>query len=330
MFRDETGKPVRMAGTVEDITERKLAEEALRSALFMLKRHVTGSPLAVVEWSPDFRIQGWNPRAEEMFGWTAAEAIGKRINDLPWVPEEDWPSVNAVSHAMVTGAKPANVNANRNRRKDGAIIHCEWHNSALYDDGRLVSVLSLVQDVSTREMALAALRESQQRLSLFVEHAPAAIAMFDREMRYLATSRRWLADYGLGDRKIIGHSHYEIFPDLPERWQEVHRRCLAGAVERMERDPFPRADGSVDWVNWEIDPWHAANGEVGGLVVLTEVITEQVELQAKLAMSTRLAALGTLVAGLAHEINNPLAGELASEAFAAQEVAEVRDQLASR
>ena len=66
--------------------------------------------------------------------------IGKGIHEVPWVPEEDWPSVRALIQAMETGSRQT-VSANRNRRKDGSIIHCEWHNSSLYDEeGKLVSV----------------------------------------------------------------------------------------------------------------------------------------------------------------------------------------------
>jgi PAS domain S-box-containing protein len=119
----------------------------------------------------------------------------------------------------------------------------------------------------------ARLAENANQLRLFVEHSPAAIAMFDRDMRYLVVSHRWVEDYGLGDRQILGRSHYEIFPEIPERWKEIHRRCLAGAVERCEEDPFPRPDGSTDWVHWEVRPWHQASGEIGGIIIFSEVIT---------------------------------------------------------
>ncbi|MBX0326457.1 PAS domain-containing protein [Oscillochloris sp. ZM17-4] len=79
--------------------------------------------------------------------------------------------------------------------------------------------------------AEAALRRSERTLKLFVEMAPAAIAMFDREMRYLVVSRRFISDYRIGDQDLIGRSHDEIFPEIPDRWREIQRRCMAGSIE---------------------------------------------------------------------------------------------------
>lgn len=138
-----------------------------------------------------------------------------------------------------------------------------------------------------RVRAETQLRASEEKLQLFVQFAPAAIAMFDRDMRYIAYSRRWITDYGLADRgDITGRSHYEMFPELPERWKEVHRRCLAGAVERADDDPFPRADGAADWVRWEVHPWHTAAGGIGGIIIFSEVITERKQAQEALHAHT--------------------------------------------
>ncbi|WP_224983146.1 sensor histidine kinase [Geomonas agri] len=124
------------------------------------------------------------------------------------------------------------------------------------------------------EQVAAAKRESEERQEVFIEHAPAALAMFDRQMRYLHVSQRWLRDYGMEGRDIIGMSHYEIFPEISAEWREFHKRGLAGEVIRSEADRFDRADGSVQWVRWEIRPWRLAGGGIGGIVLFSEDISD--------------------------------------------------------
>jgi PAS domain S-box-containing protein len=119
-------------------------------------------------------------------------------------------------------------------------------------------------------------------MRLYAEHSPAAIAMFDCDMKYLVASRRWMEAYSLGSDSIIGRSHYEIFPEVSQRWIEIHRRCLAGAVETCQEDSFTRADGTTNWIHWEIWPWRQSDGSIGGIIIFSEDITERKVAQEKI------------------------------------------------
>jgi len=139
--------------------------------------------------------------------------------------------------------------------------------------GSIEGIVVSFIDITERKQMEDALRVSEQQMRLFIRYAPASLAMFDTSMRYLSASRRWLRDYSLGERDLTGVSHYEIFPELSAEWREAHRRGLAGEVLRNEGDRFVRENGTVPWVRWEIRPWHQASGEIGGILIFSEDIS---------------------------------------------------------
>ncbi len=180
----------------------------------------------------------------------------------------------------------------------------------LNTNGEITEWFGAASDVTVRKLAEEALRHSEERLWQFIEESPAALAVFDREMRYVCASRRWLSDYQLGDRNLRGVSHYDIFPEIGEEWKESHRRGLAGEVTSSACDCFQRANGSVQWIRWEIRPWRNAAGEVGGILLFSEDITEHKLAEEALLRSEKLAVTGRLAATIAHEVNNPLSAAM--------------------
>lgn len=123
------------------------------------------------------------------------------------------------------------------------------------------------------------LETNEKKLRLFIENAPAAIAMFDRQMITLIASRRFISDFGFESREVIGRSLYEYFPLIPEGWKEALQRCFGGEILKAEEDSFTRADGKTDWVRWEIHPWHESDGSIGGILLFSELITERKQAQ---------------------------------------------------
>jgi PAS domain S-box-containing protein len=130
-----------------------------------------------------------------------------------------------------------------------------------------------------------ATRGAQQ--TFFVEHVPAAIAMFDVDMRYMAVSQSYLSILECSDSpaEVIGRSYYETFPDMPPHWRKTHQRVLAGEERSLTESPLPRRDGRIDWVRWTMKPWRTADGLVGGVLQSTELITDEIKARHALAES---------------------------------------------
>ncbi|BAP88245.1 diguanylate cyclase/phosphodiesterase with PAS/PAC sensor [Burkholderiales bacterium GJ-E10] len=126
-------------------------------------------------------------------------------------------------------------------------------------------------------------RNRDDAIEILIDHIPAAVAILDRDMRYLEATRRWLEDYKLARRDILGKSHYEIFPEIPARWKAIHRRALAGEILSAQEERFDRTDGSVQWLRWQVRPWYAAPEQIGGIIILTEDISPRKEAEIALA-----------------------------------------------
>jgi PAS domain S-box-containing protein len=276
MFKAD-GSPDYFISIVEDISARKRAEEKLleREERLLLASWVSG--LGIFEWDVQADRAVWeNERMYEIFGHTRADgALSRAHLAEKYIHPDDVATFGqALADGMKTG-RPFHVGY-RIRRKDGALRWLDLAaNFELARDGAPIRMIGVLADITERKQVEEKLRESQERLQLFIEHSPASLAMFDREMRYLAASRRWMTDYRLGERDIRGQSHYDLFPEVPERWKAVHRRSLEGEIVRAEEDRFVRADGKVQWVRWETRPWRAADGAIGGIVIFTEEITER-------------------------------------------------------
>lgn len=139
------------------------------------------------------------------------------------------------------------------------------------------------EDVRQELLALQQkLTHSHNLMQYIIEHSRSAIAVHDRDLRYIYVSQRYLSEYRISDKHIIGKHHYEVFPDLPQKWKDVHQRALHGEICMAEDDPYEKADGTTEWTRWECRPWYGPDGEIGGIIIYTEVITRKKEAELEL------------------------------------------------
>jgi PAS domain S-box-containing protein len=148
-----------------DITERKMAEIVLLESQQRLVFHVNNSPMASIEWNSEYIITRWGGEAENIFGWSEAETIGKSILEYPVIVTEDMRIVELTIEQLIGGVSKHNSNLNRNYTKDGKIIYCEWYNSVLLNaEGKMVSVMSQVMDITDRKKSEEEIRKLNETL----------------------------------------------------------------------------------------------------------------------------------------------------------------------
>ncbi len=288
------GCPVGAYGVARDITDRKRAEESLahneRQFRTMFDLAATGITLLDARTGRFIEV---NDRFCEISGYSRDELTAMSPVDLTHPDDRGRDMVGFGK--LLRGEIDEYHVEKRYLRKDGTVRWVVVSVRLLRDDkGQPLRTTAVVQDVTDRKRAEDSLQESQERMRLFIDHAPAAIAMFDRDMRYLAVSRRWLEDYGLSGT-ILGRTHYDVFPEISERWKKLHQRGLAGETLSEEVDRFERADGTVQWLKWQMHPWRTAAGEVGGIVLFTEDITQRMLAEELLRTATEHARVGLAV-----------------------------------
>jgi PAS domain S-box-containing protein len=215
---DENGVVIGGVAIIRDVTDRKRAEANALEA-HRLSFHVENTPLAVIEWDYEFRVLRWSPAAERLFGWTSAEVLGKRFSDWQFVVAEDVEAVNQVGERQNQGREHHGILRNRNYTKVGAVVNCEWYNSALYDpEGRLVSVLSLVLDITVATRIEDALRKSETQYRLLFESNPHAMWVYDQAThRFLAVNNAAIHHYGYSRAEFLSMTIEDIRPpeDIP-------------------------------------------------------------------------------------------------------------------
>ena len=302
-IKDSTGRTVGISGIARDITERKLAEEALRASEERLRLAQQAARIGTFERNVRTGVVTWSRDLEPMYGLPPGTFDGTTTAFFQNLihPDDHARITELVDLALKTG-QPM-TGEWRVLWPDGSIhwIAGRWQ-VFMDESGEPSRVVGVNMDVTDRkrteeilfevnrnlEAQTALLQSREELLKIFVKHVPAAVAMLDRDMRYLQVSDRWCADFSLDSSQVLGRSHYEIFPDLPERWKEIHRRGLAGETLRAEEDRWDRK-GGTNWSRWEIRPWLNLNATPGGILIFSEDITHRKQAEeALLGVSRKL------------------------------------------
>ncbi|MGB3189305.1 MAG: PAS domain S-box protein [Limnoraphis sp.] len=292
--------------------ELEQINQALEHAHQQLSFHIENTPLAVIEWNQDFQVQRWSQQAEIIFGWTAKEVIHLQPNQWNFIISEDMEAVREVMTSLLDKTQPRNLIRNRNYTKDGSIVYCDWYNSALFDEsGKLISILSLVQDVTDEIEAQEALRESEKRYQTLAETSPVGIFHTDSQGNCLYVNERCCEISGTNQAASLGTGWIKTIysEDRPRVVQEWQKTIQQGEIFRSEYR-MQHLTGEVSWVFGQAIAQRNEQGEIIGYIgTITDITARK---QAEVALQTsetkfrQLAQQEELINRIASQIRNSL------------------------
>ncbi|MGF1514391.1 MAG: EAL domain-containing protein [Elainellaceae cyanobacterium] len=274
-----------------EIVQRRRVEKQLHHQVTNLEIIFRAFPDAIIFLDGNCCIRKVSSALTTLFGYRPEAILGKPMDVLYQNPED----------CLILGEQRFSVFAEETfepyniyyQRQDGSTFIGETIGTIVKDAaGHVIGFLGIIRDITQRyqlmqerDRAQAALAYREAQLQQFVKHMPAAIAMFDTQMCHLFHSDRWLKDHSLGGVDITGKCHYDLFPNLPSYWRARYQQCLTGQILHREEEVVLQADGTKQWVEWELRPWYQASGEIGGVLVLMETITPRKTAQLRLEES---------------------------------------------
>jgi PAS domain S-box-containing protein len=294
VLRNESGETVRVLGVNMDVTERKLTEGRLRE----YEEAVEGAEdmIAVIDREYRFLLANRqylkmrNLTREQVVGHFIPEVLSQGIFETFLKPKLDQCFQGQVVRYEMKFSYPT--------VGERDLLLSYFPIEGINGVDRAACILHDITDRKRAEEAVlemnrtleaqgSLLRSREELLRAFVKSVPAAVAMLDRELRYLQVSDRWCTDNSVEASQLLGRSR-EAFPEMPERWKEVNRRALQGETLRADEDRWD-SGGHTRWARWEVRPWRNADGTVGGILVFAEDITRRKQLEEELfSMSQKL------------------------------------------
>ncbi|MBI2896425.1 MAG: response regulator [Deltaproteobacteria bacterium] len=266
----------------------------------------------------DGKISQANEALARLSGKRSHELVGTSVLDLVAAREREWISDGFASLRPLETIRSGDV---RMVGRDGREVTVDF-SATLVETGAGRVILTVVRDMTERRAIEDALRASEARFRGLVEAMDDVVVTLDAGGRHTGAFGRWLAREGALPEHYVGKTSREIFgPDAAAVHEEAAARTLGGenvVYEWAREDPK-----GTKHFQTSLSPMRDGSAEVTGILAVSRDVTGQKKIQGQLMMSDRMVSVGMLAAGVAHEINNPLAGVIANLDLAIHDVADM-------
>jgi two-component system, sensor histidine kinase and response regulator len=296
-----------------EVKERRRAEQELQQRTTFLNTLFSSNPLAIAVGGPDGRLELVNPAFEKLFGYSADESIGQRVDDLLYPGSL---TRDEMDGRLLRVKRETIHETVQRRKKGGELVDIEVHAVPMSLESGEQNVLALYQDISERIVAQRALRESEELFRTVSAAAPIGIFYTDATGKILYTNKRWEEMTGRTAQDAMRSGWADaVHPEDRAVVEKLWKSGFALQVELKDQCRFLTPEGHVNWVQWQTRALVGRDGLLQGYVGVVEDITkrraaEQRLKEAKEAAEAASRAKSEFLANMSHEIRTPMNGIL--------------------
>ena len=255
-----------------DITEYKHKEKELHLSELRIDQLLANSFDITVVLDASGVQKYVSASVVNMLGFTPEELTNICVIDTMIHPDDRSKALDAFTRVLAGESVSVEY---RHRHKNGRWVWLEGRANNQLENPALCGIVLNVRDITERKRTEKTQKEWHDLMQYIIRHDPNAIAVFDMDLKYKYVSQRLLNAYNIKEQDIIGKDHYDLFPETPQKWKNIHKRALSGEIISLDDDFFVLQDGTIENANWECRPWYYANGSIGGTILYIELITER-------------------------------------------------------
>jgi PAS domain S-box-containing protein len=311
VVKDEQGEQ-HFEGTLEDITERKQAQEALVESERKYRELVEHANSIILRWTRGGVITFLNEFGQEFFGYKDKEILGRHIVGTI-ISSESKDASRALRQLMdQIGTRPKEFaqTVNENVRRNGEKVWVAWTNKAVLDEkGQTKEILSIGFDITERRQTEEALRHEQALFNSFTSTIPDHIYFKDRQSRFVRINEAMARLFSLrSPQEAVGKTDFDFFSEEHARRAYEDEQRIMSTNEPIigleEKETWP--DGHVSWVSTTKIPFRDADGSIVGLVGVSRDVTGRKIADAQLREQNEILSKsheGVMIVSLANKIS---------------------------